>query len=121
RYHFSLPVNGPDGRAIGVLSALDDRPQRVWGPVREGMRCLVQLIEHELELRSKSLIDPLTGLFNRRYLDQRLSEERRRSFRNLAPISVLMVDADYFKLFNDSQGHLAGDEALRQVANALRN
>lgn len=120
RFFYGLPVNAPDGRCIGALSVFDTEPRRVWPHMREGMKRLVQLAERELELRARSVVDPLTGLFNRRYLEQRLDEEWRRAARLLAPVTLMMIDIDAFKPFNDTLGHPAGDQALRRVAHALR-
>ncbi len=67
-----------------------------------------------------SITDSLTGLFNARYLYERLETEISRAKRYGHPLSLLMLDIDYFKRFNDAYGHLSGDEALRQVALVLR-
>jgi diguanylate cyclase (GGDEF)-like protein len=66
------------------------------------------------------LTDPLTGLANRRHFDQTLAAEWDRAARENHPLSVIMVDIDHFKAFNDSRGHAAGDECLKAVAKALR-
>ena len=71
------------------------------------------------ELRSLASRDGLTGLANRRSFDEALSCEWRRSLRSGSPLSLLMVDVDHFKLFNDHYGHPAGDACLRLVAGAL--
>jgi diguanylate cyclase (GGDEF)-like protein len=75
---------------------------------------------HE-EIVELSLTDPLTGLHNRRYFDLFLTNEIAR--RHLTPrnLSIIMVDIDHFKDYNDQFGHLAGDQALRQVADCLTN
>jgi diguanylate cyclase (GGDEF)-like protein len=65
-------------------------------------------------------IDHLTGLLNRRGLKTRLDEELQRSTRSGSPLSVLMLDVDFFKQFNDKYGHAAGDECLIKVARCLR-
>ncbi|TFH75675.1 GGDEF domain-containing protein [Gammaproteobacteria bacterium LSUCC0112] len=65
-------------------------------------------------------IDHLTGLLNRRGLKSRLDEELQRSARSGSPLSVLMLDVDFFKQFNDKYGHAAGDECLIKVARCLR-
>ncbi len=67
-----------------------------------------------------SITDSLTGLFNARYLYERLDKEISRAKRYGHPLSLFMLDIDYFKRFNDTYGHLSGDEALRQVALVLK-
>lgn len=71
------------------------------------------------ELRKISLTDALTGLSNRRALDSRLDEEWHRASRNNRKLSILFIDIDRFKLFNDEYGHAVGDEVLRSVAQAI--
>jgi len=73
------------------------------------------------ELERLSASDSLTGLSNRRILTQRLSEELLRSQRQSHSFTVLMLDVDHFKKYNDAYGHPAGDEVLKKVANILRN
>jgi diguanylate cyclase (GGDEF)-like protein len=68
-----------------------------------------------------SITDPLTGLLNRRYLEERLTEEVNRSKRYEYPMSFLMIDLDDFKLYNDRNGHQAGDLALQVTAQALKS
>lgn len=71
-------------------------------------------------LRKLVFLDGLSGVYNRRYFDQQLTIEWGRSSRSTAPMSVLMIDVDYFKAFNDRYGHQAGDDCLRQIAGALK-
>ena len=71
-------------------------------------------------LRKLVFLDGLSGVFNRRYFDQQLSTEFARSMRNTSPLSLIMVDVDHFKLFNDRYGHQSGDDCLRQIALALK-
>ena len=68
-----------------------------------------------------SITDPLTGLLNRRYLIERLAEELKRSKRQEYPMSFMMIDIDDFKLYNDSNGHPAGDLALEMAAQCLKS
>jgi len=63
--------------------------------------------------------DPLTGVANRRALEERLASEWRRAARHQAPLSLLMLDVDHFKAYNDHYGHFAGDACLKRVAEAL--
>ncbi len=79
-----------------------------------------QLLETNLVLQRLMNSDGLTGLSNRRHFDEYLEMEWRRSLREQSQLSLLMIDVDYFKSYNDTFGHVAGDEALRQVAGAIR-
>ncbi|MGE8178464.1 diguanylate cyclase domain-containing protein [Pseudomonas fluorescens] len=80
-----------------------------------------QLLDTNLVLQRLMNSDGLTGLSNRRHFDEYLELEWRRAMRDQAQLSLLMIDVDYFKLYNDSFGHLEGDEALRKVATAIRD
>ncbi len=71
-------------------------------------------------LEELSLVDGLTGVFNRRYFDDHFEEERKRALRMGHPLGVIMMDIDNFKAYNDNYGHGAGDECLQKVARALR-
>ena len=79
-----------------------------------------QLLDTNLVLQRLMNSDGLTGLSNRRHFDEYLELEWRRSLRDQSQLSLLMIDVDYFKSYNDSFGHLEGDEALRKVATAIR-
>jgi diguanylate cyclase (GGDEF)-like protein len=81
---------------------------------------LQELEDANRELEQKNNLDELTGLFNRRYYDQKILAEFRRSKRNLTPLSLIIIDIDYFKVVNDSYGHLAGDQCLVWVGNHLK-
>ncbi|MYM92517.1 diguanylate cyclase [Duganella vulcania] len=71
-------------------------------------------------LREMAFVDGLTGVANRRYFDERLAREWRHDARHLQPLSLVMVDVDFFKRYNDQYGHLAGDDCLRRIAGALK-
>ncbi|MCG8910165.1 MULTISPECIES: PleD family two-component system response regulator [Pseudomonas] len=79
-----------------------------------------QLLETNLVLQRLMNSDGLTGLSNRRHFDEYLEMEWRRCLREQTQLSILLVDVDHFKAYNDTFGHVQGDEALRQVAGALR-
>ncbi len=83
-------------------------------------RQTLQLRESEALLRELSIRDPLTGLFNRRYLDETLERELKRAARKHLPLGVIMLDIDHFKLFNDTHGHAAGDLLLQQLGDTLK-
>jgi len=70
--------------------------------------------------RRLSTSDPLTGIFNRRFFDDHLTNEIQRSARYERPFAIAMIDVDHFKRFNDAHGHLAGDRALRTVARLIQ-
>jgi diguanylate cyclase (GGDEF)-like protein len=74
----------------------------------------------EARLRDISVHDALTGLFNRRYLEESLTLELIRAGRKRWPVGLIMVDIDHFKRFNDTYGHAAGDAVLVQVGSFLR-
>lgn len=71
-------------------------------------------------LRSQSIRDPLTGLFNRRYLEETLAREERRAIRANMPIGLIVFDVDHFKRLNDTHGHDAGDAVLRALGSMLQ-
>lgn len=72
-------------------------------------------------LRKLVFLDGLSGVFNRRYFDQQISIEWGRSKRNNSPLSLILLDVDFFKLYNDHYGHQAGDDTLRMIAVTLKN
>ncbi|MBC7919238.1 MAG: diguanylate cyclase [Rhodoferax sp.] len=71
-------------------------------------------------LRRLVFLDGLTSVFNRRYFDQQLGTEWARSARNSSPLSMVLLDVDFFKAFNDRYGHQAGDDCLRMIAATLK-
>jgi diguanylate cyclase (GGDEF)-like protein len=79
-----------------------------------------ELQQREQKLQEQAISDPLTGLYNRRYLNEFLPRELARSGRSAVPVAVMLIDLDHFKRVNDSSGHEAGDIALRAVADLLR-
>lgn len=81
--------------------------------------CLENTINHE-RLKRVGLTDSLTGINNRRFFDQRIGEEIARALRTREPLSFLLMDIDHFKRFNDTYGHQAGDQVLRQTAGLIR-
>lgn len=77
------------------------------------------LSESNKKFEKLSNLDSLTGLANRRYFDEVLEKEMRRSARDKSCMSLILIDVDHFKKFNDTHGHLVGDECLKQVAEVL--
>ncbi len=79
-----------------------------------------KLAEQNIKLTQLSRFDPLTQLFNRRVWEECIDTEHTRSERNRHPYSVIMIDVDHFKLFNDNRGHPEGDDVLRAIANRIQ-
>jgi diguanylate cyclase (GGDEF)-like protein len=119
------------GRKIGVLNVTD---KQGGGKYDEVDLSLLEIIgsqaavaleraewqERATEFQLMSITDSLTGLLNRRYLEERLNEELNRSKRSAYPMSFLMIDIDDFKSYNDINGHQAGDLALQMTAHNLK-
>ena len=80
-----------------------------------------QLLDTNLVLQRLIKSDSLTGLANRRYFDEYLEIEWSRALRDQSELSLLMIDVDYFKAYNDQHGHVAGDDVMRRVGESLRN
>ncbi|MDD5713192.1 MAG: diguanylate cyclase [Smithellaceae bacterium] len=80
-----------------------------------------QIVKMNEELRALSITDELTGLYNRRYFYKKMHEEMGRAVRKKRSLSLALFDLDYFKRFNDTFGHLEGDDALRSIATAIRS
>jgi diguanylate cyclase (GGDEF)-like protein len=81
---------------------------------------LQELESANQELERKNVLDELTGLHNRRFYDQKILAEYRRSRRNLTALSLVVIDIDHFKLVNDNFGHLAGDQCITWVAKLIK-
>ncbi|MDP9084550.1 MAG: diguanylate cyclase [Pseudomonadota bacterium] len=79
-----------------------------------------RLMEINIELQRLTKVDGLTGLSNRRYFDEFLDAQWRLAVRDQQPLSILMIDVDNFKRYNDTYGHLQGDEVLKGVATAMQ-
>lgn len=80
-----------------------------------------QLASANRMLQRIAILDGLTGIANRRYFDEVIEEEWLRAIRDQTPLSIIMIDIDHFKAFNDTYGHQAGDESLKAVAMVLKD
>jgi diguanylate cyclase (GGDEF)-like protein/PAS domain S-box-containing protein len=116
-----LPMIG-QGETIGLFQLLGDG----YGPLDDDTRQLLLTVgEHialamanfqlRVSLRNQSIRDPLTNLFNRRYMEETLFRELSRANRNREPLGIIQIDVDHFKPFNDLHGHQAGDAVLRAL------
>lgn len=106
------PVHNLMGHVIGLTCALTD--------ITDCKLAEQKLAETNRQLEYYANNDHLTGLPNRRHVDEVLMDEVRRAMRSEHPLSVLMIDVDFFKKYNDHYGHLRGDDCLRSVADQLR-
>jgi GGDEF domain-containing protein/CBS domain-containing protein len=90
-----------------------------------GMLSIVDFLNYHKEIEKKlkqlSVRDGLTGIFNRRYFDEIIAKEWKRAAREKFSISLIMLDIDSFKLYNDFYGHQAGDECLKNISAAIAN
>jgi len=116
------------GELIGVFhlsSAVTDdsslsAKQQLLQTVTDSAALALANLKLRESLRQQSIRDPLTGLFNRRYLEETLEREVRRTERHQNSLSIVMLDVDHFKQFNDTFGHDAGDTLLRELGNFLK-
>lgn len=115
-FHLQAPATLPDYQATSWLEQNVDLAVTM----AEHIALALANITLHNHLREQSLRDPLTGLFNRRYLEEAASRELQRAERNAYPLAVLVLDVDHFKRFNDEYGHQAGDEILIHVADELQ-
>lgn len=113
-------------RKVGIFLELHSQRQQLLQKTRELDAKILELevLHKELEEKNEKLellssLDGLTGLFNRRYFDHNLVKEWKQAIRDKTPLSLLMVDVDYFKKYNDCYGPLEADDCLRKVAQAL--
>jgi len=115
------------GQALGLLylvSAAPDRlptaKQQLAVTVAEHLALALANLKLRQTLHTQSIRDPLTGLFNRRYLEDALEQSIHQARRQQQPLGIVMVDIDYFKRFNDTFGHEAGDLVLRALGQFLQ-
>jgi len=121
-------IRAADGRYIWVESSLciahdpeTGAPSGILNMIRdieERKHTEEQLASAYRTVEALAVMDPLTGLSNRRRFDQCLTKEWRRALRDKKPLSMLLIDADLFKSYNDSYGHPHGDSCLKQIAKA---
>jgi diguanylate cyclase (GGDEF)-like protein len=119
---FVTAHDGDDAEAFGLDIGAVDFIAKPVNPriVRARVRTQLLLKAQSDMLREWAYIDSLTGVHNRRHFDERFQSEWRRTARNGTALSVMLVDADHFKLYNDRYGHQAGDRCLRRIAATLK-
>ncbi len=135
-FYAGCPVKSPDGYKIGTLCIADTRPRKLNAEQVLALRDLGAIIETELRLNvlsnvqsdliseldsanRRTLIDPLTTLWNREGITTLFKRSWADAARNDEPITAVLVDIDHFKKINDTYGHPEGDEVIRTVARSL--
>jgi diguanylate cyclase (GGDEF)-like protein len=110
-----------DGWSAEAAAAFPEDRRRLAMALAEHTALHVANFRLRETLVTQSTRDPLTGLFNRRFMEESLERELRRATRDEAELAVLMLDLDHFKAFNDNHGHAAGDDQLRALGEYLLN
>jgi diguanylate cyclase (GGDEF)-like protein len=100
---------------------LTEAKQKLAVTVAEHLTLAISNLKLRETLKHESIHDSLTGLFNRRYMEESLKREIYRARRQGQPVGVIMIDIDHFKQFNDSFGHEAGDRVLQELASFLQS
>lgn len=120
---FITAMSQQEDEAIGLELGAVDYITKPFNPsiVRLRVRNQIELKRQRDMLARLSNLDGLTGIPNRRALDAALEREWRRGMRSLKPLSLIMIDIDHFKAYNDTYGHLAGDDCLRTVSQILQD
>ncbi len=123
-----VPLSIKEGRVLGVLAAHKPDPQAFGSGDVDLFQAVAAQVAMALEnaqlyqrMKDLSARDELTGLFNRRAFFETLETEVQRARRYRRTFTLLMLDLDHFKQYNDTHGHLRGDEALRETARLLRS
>ena len=127
-HHYLFPMRNPHAG-----SELFPRMQQhcTLGPLRDdagqinslfiAVQDVTEFVLYEQRLIEMTRVDSLTGLYNRRFLNQRLDEEMERSRRHGSPLCLMPLDVDHFKQINDTHGHLCGDQVLLALSSAVRD
>ncbi len=125
--HLAIPLI--TNNSVYGLLCLDDFESRRFDATKISMLSMLASFvamsianaQHHWDTKQLSIIDPLTGLFNRRHLDIVLPQEFERARRHGCTFSLILIDVDYFKQFNDTFGHQLGDEILKMVGHLLKD
>ena len=124
--HLTLPL-AVEGENIGCISlnsdqsnAFDAQDLQFFSVIGYQMAATLKHFQRFSSIQSMAIYDTLTGLYNRRFFEEKLGIETQKSFYGNTPVSLVMVDIDHFKKVNDTLGHLDGDKALCEIASLLK-
>jgi len=125
--HLTLPL-AVEGEILGCLSLSSDRPNafdaqdlQFLSVIGYQMAASLKHFQRFSSIKNMAIYDTLTGLYNRRYFEDRLEAEAQKSFYGGIPLSLVMVDIDHFKKVNDTFGHTDGDQILCKISSLLKN
>ncbi len=125
--HLTLPL-AVEEEIIGCVSLNSDQPNaydaqdlQFFSVIGYQMAATLKHFQRFSSVKTMAIYDTLTGLYNRRYLEERLITETQKAFYGGSPLSLVMVDIDHFKKVNDTFGHTTGDLVLKEIASLLKN
>jgi len=125
--HLTLPL-AVEGEVLGCISLDSEQPNafdvqdlQFFSVIGYQIAATFKQFQKISSIKDLALYDKLTNVHNRRYFDERLKTETQKSFSNHTPLSLVMVDIDFFKKVNDTYGHHAGDSVLSKIASLLKN
>jgi diguanylate cyclase (GGDEF)-like protein len=124
--HLTLPL-AVEGEILGCISLNSDQPNafdaqdlQFLSVIGYQMAATLKHFQRFSSVKNMAIYDTLTGLYNRRYFEEKLEVEAQKSFYSGAPISLVMVDIDFFKKVNDTFGHTEGDQVLCKISSLLK-
>ena len=125
--HLTLPLT-VEGEILGCISLNSDQPNafdaqdlQFLSVIGYQMAATLKHFQRFSSIKNIAIYDTLTGLYNRRYFEEKLGVDAQKSFHGGTPLSLVMVDLDHFKKVNDAFGHTEGDQVLCKISSLLKN
>lgn len=125
--YLTLPI-ALEGEILGCISINSDQPNafdaqdlQFFSVIGYQMTATIEHLQRLSSVKNLAIYDTLTGLYNRRYFDEKFGTEAQQAFVNKTSLSLVLIDIDHFKKVNDTFGHPEGDKILRGVASLLKN